>query len=124
MLGDPEGHRRALAAFERLDSTVVPKILRAGVHTFAGHALLVADDPRSVEVLARAQSEALERGEVWWLAETLRLRANAERRFGDVTLAPALLDEARRVAAEQGAQLLVDRLASPAVAVAVDMSVE
>jgi hypothetical protein len=49
---------------------------------------------------------------VGWLAETLRVRAQAERRFGDAALAGELLAEARRVATEQGAQLLVDRLAA------------
>jgi hypothetical protein len=54
----------------------------------------------------------VERGEVWWLAETLRLRSHAERRFGDPALVADLLADARRIAAEQGARLLVERLAS------------
>jgi hypothetical protein len=45
-------------------------------------------------------------------AETLRIRAHAERRFGDAALARELIAEARRVAAAQGAHLLVDRLAA------------
>lgn len=111
MLGDPDGARRAMAAIGRLDNAVVLQILRPAVRTFVGDALLHVGDPRSVEVLARAARDAVERGEVWWLAETLRLRAQAERRFGDATLADGLLEEARRLAAEQGAQLLIDRLA-------------
>jgi hypothetical protein len=78
----------------------------------AGAALVQHDDPASVAVLQLAHREAVARGEVWWLAETLRVRAQAERRFGDTALASELLVEARRVATEHGAQLLVDRLAA------------
>ncbi len=112
MVGDLDGARRAVAAIDRLDATVPLQILRPGVRTFAGGALLHAGDPRSLTVLARAERDAVERGEVWWLAETLRLRSHAERRFGDPALVADLLADARRIAAEQGARLLVERLAS------------
>jgi hypothetical protein len=110
-LGDPAGTRRAMEALGRLES-VSTQVLRSCLRTFAGAALLQHDDPASVAVLQLAHQEAVARGEVWWLAETLRVRAQAERRFGDAALASELLAEARRVATEQGAQLLVDRLAA------------
>ena len=52
------------------------------------------------------------RGEVWWLSETLRLQALADRRFGDGSRADALLDEAEALARKQGAQLIVARIAA------------
>jgi hypothetical protein len=91
---------------------VSTQVLRSCQRTFAGAALLNYDDPAAVAVLERAHREAVERGEVWWLAETLRIRAHAERRFGDAALARGLLAEARHIAAQQGARLLVDRLAA------------
>jgi DNA-binding SARP family transcriptional activator len=110
MLGDREGPGRALAALDRLDREVATRMIRPVFRTFAGEALLHVDDASACDVLDLAYAETLERGEVWWLAETLRLRACAERRFGDPQKATTLRDEARRVAAAQGAQLLVDRL--------------
>jgi DNA-binding SARP family transcriptional activator len=111
VLGDADGPRRAMQALERLEP-VSTQVLRSCQRTFAGAALLNYDDPAAVAVLERAHREAVERGEVWWLAETLRIRAHAERRFGDAALARKLIDEARHIAAQQGAQLLVDRLAA------------
>ena len=42
------------------------------------------------------------------------MRSHAERRFGDPALAETLLADTRRVATEQGALALVDRLATAA----------
>jgi hypothetical protein len=112
MLGDPDGARRAVAAIDRLDATVKLQIFRPALRGFVGAALLHVDEPRALDVLARAQREALERGEVWWLAETLRLLAAAEQRFGDPTQSAPLLAEARQLAERQGARLLVARLES------------
>ena len=110
-LGDADGPRRALAALDRLEP-VSTLVARSYVRTMAGAALLHHDDPRALDVLARAHREAVERGEVWWLAETLRVRSQAERRFGDAGVADTLRAEAVRVANEQGARLLVERLAA------------
>jgi hypothetical protein len=52
----------------------------------------------------------LARGEVWRLSETVRLQAEVDRRWGDGTGAPALLDEAETLAREHGARLVLDRL--------------
>jgi DNA-binding SARP family transcriptional activator len=112
MLGDSEGPGRALAALDRLDRGVAIRMIRPVFRTFGGQALLHVGDAGARDVLAIAHAETLERGEVWWLAETLRLRSRAERRFGDPEKATALLDEARHVAARQGARLLIDRLAA------------
>lgn len=111
VLGDADGPRRALNAMGRLEP-VATLVARSCQRTFTGAALLHHDDPVARDVLERAHREALERGEVWWLAETLRLRAVAERRFGDGALGDALLGEARAVAAAQGGRLLIDRLAA------------
>jgi DNA-binding SARP family transcriptional activator len=110
MRGDPTGPARALAALDRLDRGVATRMIRPTFRTFAAEALLQVEDPSARDVLARAYTETLERGEVWWLAETLRLMARAERRFGDAEQAARLLQEARRVATEQGAHMLVERL--------------
>jgi DNA-binding SARP family transcriptional activator len=111
MLGDREGPGRALAALDRLDRGVATRMIRPAFRTFAGEALLHVDDASARDVLQLAYAETLERGEVWWLAETLRLMAHAERRFGDPSKSAQLLDEARRVADEQGVNLLIGRLA-------------
>jgi hypothetical protein len=75
----------------------------------------VLELPReSVEILEQARAETYARGELWWLAETLRLSALAELRFGDPTKSPALFDEALRLAQAQGARLLVDRVTASA----------
>jgi DNA-binding SARP family transcriptional activator len=111
LLGDADGAERALEWLERLDD-VNTVVARSCVRTFAGAALLHVDDRRALDVLERARAEAVARGEVWWLAETLRLLAEAEQRFGDPTHSRALLAEARRLAERQGAQLLVDRLSA------------
>jgi hypothetical protein len=112
MLGDRDGPGRALDALDRLDRGVATRMIRPAFRTFVGEALLRIDDPLARDVLELAHTETLERGEVWWLAETLRLRAHAERRFGDAGLSTELLAEARTVATTQGARLLVDRLAA------------
>jgi hypothetical protein len=44
------------------------------------------------------------------VSETVRLQAKADRRWGDGTRAPALLDEAETLAREHGARLVLDRL--------------
>jgi hypothetical protein len=113
LLGDAEGPTRAMAAMERLEP-VATQVLRSCQRTFTGAALLHHDNPVARPVLERAHREAIVRGELWWLAETLRLRSHAERRFGDPALAAGLLADARRIAAEQGATLLVERLAGEA----------
>jgi DNA-binding SARP family transcriptional activator len=110
MLGDPQGAEQALAAIARLDAHVDVQILREPLRTFAGEALLHFDDPRALPVLELARRRSLTRGEVWWLAETLRLLSHAERRFGNATKSAALLGEAHDVAIRQGARLLVDRI--------------
>jgi DNA-binding SARP family transcriptional activator len=112
MLGDADGAGRAVAALDRLDRTVTIQIFRPALRTFVGAALLQAGDSGAVDVLARADRDSRERGEVWWLGETLRLRGVADARFGDGTRSAALFAEARELAQRQGARLLVDRIDS------------
>lgn len=112
MLGETAGAERAVAAIARLDAGSAPLILRPTLRTFAGQALYAAGDAAALTVLDHARREASERGEVWWLAETLRLLAAAERRFGDPERADAVLAEAVEVAARQGSALLMARLAA------------
>jgi hypothetical protein len=109
MVGDGGGAERALQWLDRLDE-VSTLVARSCVRTFAGAALLQLGDRRALDVLERARAEAVERGEVWWLAETLRVLANAEERFGDPGRSQGLLIEAKQLAVRQGARLLVDRL--------------
>ncbi len=112
LLGDVDGGHRAVAALERLDAGRSPLILRSALRTFAGHALLHTGEARALDVLRQARVEAVDRGEVWWLAETLRVLALAEQRFGDPDCAPHLLAESAALAGQQGARLLIDRLAA------------
>jgi len=82
------------------------------LRTFLGHALLESCDPRAVEVLAQARREGESRGEVWWLAETVRLQALADRAFGDGSQADAWLDAAETLATHQGARIVLPRIAA------------
>jgi hypothetical protein len=109
VLGDPGGAARALQWLDRLEQ-VSTQVARSCVRSFAGAALLHAGDRRALEVLECARSEAVERGEIWWLPETLRLLAAAEAQFGDPTRSAPVLAEARELAERQGARLLIDRL--------------
>ena len=86
------------------------RTLRSALQTFLADACLWMRDPRADELLARARHEADTRGEVWWLAETLRLLARAAARRGDVASSRAHIDAARALAQEQGAALLLRRL--------------
>ena len=87
-------------------------ILRSFLRTFVADACLALDDDRAVGLLETAAAEARSRGERWWLAETMRLQAVGDRRFGDGRRADELLAEAEALARQQGATLLVERLAA------------
>ena len=80
------------------------------LRTCVAGSFLEVGDERAVALLERAETESRSRGEVWWLPETLRLRALADRAFGRGASARALLDEARRLAEEQGSVLLQGRI--------------
>lgn len=108
-LGDPRAVDALPSAVGVVD-TSGDRSLTGAILAFAGDALLSSGDAAAVDVLTRARAEAESRGEVWWLAEILRLLAECDRRFGDGSLADALRAEARRVATEQGAHLLAARL--------------
>lgn len=109
-LGDPSGGERAARGAEEVAASN-ERSLSGALIALAADALLAADDPRAVEMVQRARHEAESRGEVWWLAEIARLQAVAAARFGDASNVPALLDEAERIAAGQGAHLLRARAA-------------
>jgi hypothetical protein len=87
-------------------------VLRSALRSFVGHALLEADDSRAVATLAQARREGESRGELWWMPETIRLQALAERRFGDRARAAALLDEAESLASRLGAGIVLPRIAA------------
>ena len=111
MADESDGLDRALAALDRLDERVPTQMLRPVFCSFVGEAMLHAGDARALAMLDRARAEARHRGELWWLPETLRLSADAERRFGDPDRAEAYLVEARALADLQGSTLLATRLA-------------
>jgi hypothetical protein len=108
-LGDPSGAELAATAIERV-SVSRERTLTGALQSFAGDALLAAGDPRAIELLAQAREECETRGEVWWLSEIVRLQGEADRRLADGTRAAAFLDEAERIATEQGALLVLDRI--------------
>jgi DNA-binding SARP family transcriptional activator len=108
-LGLPGGVQAALVAMAEIDHDG-ERSLRPCLRTFVADACLSVGDRRAVDLLEEARSEALARGEVWWLSETVRLQAETDRRWGDGTRAPALLEEAEALAREQGAHLVLARL--------------
>jgi DNA-binding SARP family transcriptional activator len=110
-LGDNDGLSHAFAAMAQIDRTD-ERILRACLRSFLADACLALDDPRAIELLDQSRREAEARGEVWWLAETIRLQAEADLRFGDGSLAAALMDEAEELARNQGALLVLPRIAA------------
>ena len=68
------------------------QVLRAALRSFLADALIVCGDRRAVDLLAAARAEAEARGEVWWLAEIVRLDAVADVRFCGGMRAAALFD--------------------------------
>jgi hypothetical protein len=109
-LGRPDGVELAEAGIAVI-AEGSERVLQTALRTFFGEALIETGDPAAVEQLAQAQREGEQRGEVWWMAETLRLRALADHRFGDGRAAAALLDEAEALAERQGALLILPRIA-------------
>ncbi len=109
-LGDPAGLEQAVTAMADVDRG--ERILRACLRSFVADACIALDDPRALGLLDDAAREARSRGEVWWLSEILRLRAVADRRFGNGELATKLLDEAEQLATAHGARLVLDRIAA------------
>jgi DNA-binding SARP family transcriptional activator len=110
-LGDYDGLSHAFAAMAEIDRSE-ERILRACLRSFLADACLALDDSRAIELLDQSRREAESRGEVWWLAETIRLRAEADLRFGDGSLAAGLMDEAEELATSQGALLVLPRIAA------------
>jgi DNA-binding SARP family transcriptional activator len=110
-LGDASSIESLLPAVEVVDSSG-DRTLTGALLAFAGDALLAVGDASAADVLTRARAESESRGEVWWLAEILRLLAACDRRFGDGAHAEALIADALRIATDQGAHLLRDRVAS------------
>ncbi len=86
--------------------------LRSTLWTFVADAMVELGDERAWGALDRATEEAASRGEYLWYAETLRVRALAERRIGDGSRVVALLDEAEERALESGAGGIVTRVRS------------
>ena len=110
-LGDSSGATEALEALQPVESNP-HHTLKSAMVTFAGEALLDAGDEQAVEVLERARQHALVRGEVWWLSETVRLQALADTRFRGGRRADEFLDEARRLAQQHSARIVLERLSN------------
>ncbi len=79
------------------------------IRTFYGAALAELGESRALDELRRAADVADATGDRFWLAETLRLLAEAEAALGDPGVAPALLERGLSIAREQSAPLLVAR---------------
>lgn len=107
-LGDGEGLAAAREALARADASD-ERVLGPTLWALVADAAIAVGDPVALELLASAEERARSRGEVFWLAEVLRLRAVADRRFADGSRAAELLDEAESLASRQGANLLVER---------------
>ena len=84
--------------------------LRSTLWTFVADALVARGDERAWDALDRAAEEANGRGEYLWFAETLRVRALADRRLGDGSSVGALLDEAEARALASGAGGILERV--------------
>ena len=107
--GDASGVELAFGGMRQIDDG--PElVLRSALRTFLGHALIEVDDARAVATLAQARLEGESRGELWWMPETIRLQALAERRFGDAERAAGLLDEAEALATRLGAGIVLPRI--------------
>jgi DNA-binding SARP family transcriptional activator len=107
--GEPSGVELALRGMGSIDARG-ELVLKSAMRSLIGEAMLATDDRRAVDTLDQARREGEARGEVWWLAETIRLQALADRRFGDGSKAAGLLDEAEALARKQGAQLILSRI--------------
>jgi hypothetical protein len=103
----------ALAALDELDQGPTALAVPA-FRTFAAEAVLRAGDAAgAVELLERARADARRTGDVWWLAETLRLLAEAAAATGAAAhTVLALLDEADETAAAHGQPQLAARVAA------------
>jgi hypothetical protein len=109
--GAPSGIDAALAAMAEIDAGP-ERVLRSCLRSFIAEACLTLGDRRATDLLDQARQEAVQRGETWWLSETLRLSAVADVQFGDGARAAALLDEAEELATMQGARLIRPRIAA------------
>jgi DNA-binding SARP family transcriptional activator len=109
-LGNKEGLNQAFAAMAAIDRSA-EHILRACLRSFLADTCLAVSDPRAIALLDQSRVEAESRGELWWLPEIIRLRAEADLRLGDGNLAPQLLDEAETLAASQGSHIVLPRIA-------------
>lgn len=105
--------RQAVLAAEptaRSLATATDRVLRPFLNALYADALLSIAEPSALDYLAASREEAERTGEVWWLAETIRLQAVAEARWGDPARAAVLLDHAEQLAIEQGAGLILPRI--------------
>ena len=82
--------------------------------TFHGAALLTAGRPGDAAVeLRHALASSAATGDAWWRPETVRLLAEAEAALGaEAAAVGGLLDEAARLAEEQGAAIIAPRVAA------------
>jgi hypothetical protein len=100
----------ATAAMAEIDAGT-EQMLRSCLRGFVAAAYMHTGDRRAVDLLARARQEAEGRNERWWLAETIRLQAEADARLDGGGRALELLAEAEALAVDQGAVLIAARIA-------------
>lgn len=112
----------AIAAAERaadqLHTSGAPAMRHFLLGLVAEARLRTDDAPAALYLTEQAVAEANRVGERFWLAELLRLRAQALALVGDLPGAEATLEEGRRLALQQGAQLLVRRIQATCAEVA------
>ncbi len=109
-LGDAAALADGFAAMAIIDASE-ERILRAALRALLADGCIAIDDAAALDLLEQARREALDRGEVWWLPEILRLQAVADQRFADGRRSADLLREAAELATAQGNLLLARRVA-------------
>ncbi|MFN8022571.1 MAG: BTAD domain-containing putative transcriptional regulator [Acidimicrobiales bacterium] len=114
--GDPTGATLVFQGLERY-TAAGERSLRPTLLTLVAEACLELGDERVFSFLDAADADAVPRHELWWMPETLRVRALALSRAGDHATAHQTLDLAAALAAEQGSTMLARRIADTRAAV-------
>ncbi|MCB0997722.1 MAG: AAA family ATPase [Acidimicrobiales bacterium] len=107
--GDPSGASLVFAGLEQYLRTE-ERSLRPTLQTLAAEVCLDLGDERVFAMLDAAEHDARPRHELWWMPETMRIRALALSVTGDVEAALDVARAARALAAEQGSSLLLRRI--------------
>jgi hypothetical protein len=103
---------RGYTALATLEASA-DRVLHPTLRSFLAEAHLHCGEvDAAAELLRAAHAQAIARHEVWWLAEIVRLQALTENRYGRREQAIELIEEARTIAEDQHATLLLERIAA------------